>query len=131
MERQLMLPLNGCTVWILAPGETTISLKAARVTLADQCWAIGWSRDGQKLLVSTEKQFPPVGLWVIDAVAGDPIRMTVPVEVIRSMSLEPGNRELLFTAGNPAPEFWTLRGLGSAKGPNAGETPAVQTLPLK
>jgi hypothetical protein len=128
-----MLPLNGgCTIWVLPPGETTISMKAARATLPDQCWAIAWSRDGKKLLVSTEKQFPPVGLWIIDAVAGDPIRLTVPVEVIHSMSLRPGNRELLFSAGNPAPEFWTLRGISSVRGPNAASlTPAIQVPPLK
>jgi Tol biopolymer transport system component len=121
------LPLNGCTVWVLAPGEP-VRMSEVRATLRDSCLAVAWSRDGQKLLVSTLKSpDPPVDLYVMDAGGGDPIHLIVPTEAINSISLGPGNRDLLFSAGNPAPEFWTLRGVGSpAKVTTMAPTPAIR-----
>jgi hypothetical protein len=54
-----------------------------------------------------------VHLSIVDPAGGDPVRLTVPTEAIFSLSLDPEDRQLLFSAGNPKPEFWMLSGITS------------------
>ena len=100
-----------------------------RQRLDDSCWAVAWSRDGSKLLVSAHiRPEEPAHVWVMDAVAGDPVRTVVPTDSINTLSLRRGDRDLVFSAGNPAPEFWILRGIdvpvsAAASAPSAAPAP--------
>jgi hypothetical protein len=86
-----------------------------RHRLDDSCWAVAWSRDGSTLLVSTViRPGEPADLWAMDAVAGDPVRTVLQTDSINTLSMRPGDRDLVFAAGNPTPEFWILRGAGRA-----------------
>ena len=60
----------------------------------------------------------PAELWVMDASVGDPVRLSVPQESVGTLALSPQDGELLFTAGNPRPHFWTLSGIDVAGGTN-------------
>ena len=62
-------------------------------------------------------------LWVMDPVEGAPLPVTAGTESINSLSIAPGNRELLFSAGNPKPEFWTLSGIRSLLSDRAPDKP--------
>ena len=100
---------RGCILTIQQAGGQIFE----RHTFDSECRAITWSHDGSKLLVSIAMPVTaPAQLWVLDALEGEPVRLKVPQESIRTLSLRPDDRELLFTAGNPWPEFWTLRGVG-------------------
>jgi len=54
----------------------------------------------------------------MDASVGDPVRLSVPQESVGTLALSPQDGELLFTAGNPRPHFWTLSGIDVAGGTN-------------
>lgn len=60
----------------------------------------------------------PPGVWrrlafgLMDAAAGEPVRVSLPTDAIDALSLGPGDRDLVFSAGNPKPTFWVLRGAG-------------------
>jgi len=78
------------------------------------CASLEWTRDGQKLLVGTLSSREFADLWSMNAEAGEPVYIRVPTELISNMSLGPDGSSLLFSAGNPWPEYWLISGVGRA-----------------
>jgi Tol biopolymer transport system component len=110
----LAAPVGGCSIAVLGPGARLLSMSAIRRIADGECTGMTWSRDGKKLIVaSIPGPEPPVHLSIVDPAGGDPVRLTVPTEAIFSLSLDPEDRQLLFSAGNPKPEFWMLSGITS------------------
>jgi|SoiMethySBSTD1v2_1073268.scaffolds.fasta_scaffold03471_12 serine/threonine protein kinase/Tol biopolymer transport system component len=79
------------------------------------CEAVAWSRDGSKLVVSIlTSRDAPTNLWALNAASGEPVRIAVPTEMITSLSLGVEGSPVLFSAGNPFPEYWLLSGIGQS-----------------
>jgi Tol biopolymer transport system component len=97
----------GCAVRIVR-GQTTYE----RHRLRGDCTSITWSRDGRKLLVAALTSRAYADLWSMNADGGEPLYIRVPTELIGNLSLGPDGSSLLFSAGNPWPEFWLISGIG-------------------
>jgi serine/threonine protein kinase/Tol biopolymer transport system component len=97
----------GCAVRILRDEKTY-----ERHRFRGDCTSLAWSRDGRRLLVGALTSRAYADLWSMNAEAGEPVYIRVPTELIGNMSLGPDGSSLLFSAGNPWPEFWLISGVG-------------------
>jgi Tol biopolymer transport system component len=101
---------GGCIVRLVKDQET---IDRQRLQFGGECTTIAWSRDGSKLLVGVlTSPYEPAQLWVMDADHGPPKLISVPTEMISSLSLGADGKTLLFSAGNPFPESWLVSGIG-------------------
>jgi hypothetical protein len=60
----------------------------------------------------------------MNADAGEPLYIRVPTELIGTLSLGPDGASLLFSAGNPWPEFWLISGIGRAPAASPAAAPS-------
>jgi serine/threonine-protein kinase len=97
----------GCAVRILRDEKTY-----ERHRFRGDCTSLAWSRDGRKLLVGALTSRAYADLWSMNADGGEPLYIRAPTELIGNLSLGPDGSSLLFSAGNPWPEFWLISGIG-------------------
>jgi Tol biopolymer transport system component len=107
----LLMPMPGACVLRVLRGQ--VAEDRHRFPGGD-CEAVAWSRDGSKLLASIlTSRDAPTNLWAVNAAGGKPVHIAVPTEMVTSLSLGVDNATLLFSAGNPFPEYWLLSGVVS------------------
>lgn len=97
----------GCVVRI---AETTGAV-VDRHVFNEACRAIAWSRDGSRILVSTVPASDNPSLWNLDRAGGDPVRLPIEAPIFHDLSLDPTDRQLLFTSGNPRFDMVMLTGV--------------------
>ncbi len=83
-----------------------------RQRIGADCPGLAWSPDASLLLAAcASTPNDPVTLWIVPVDAGSPTRIALDVPRITDLSVRPDGRELAFTAGNPPPKFYLLRGI--------------------
>jgi Tol biopolymer transport system component len=99
---------DGCTLHI-ADAAGAVS---DRHTFAGECEALAFTRDGRSILMATLAR-GRADLWKIDRDAGDPVKLSFDADSVWDLAISPAGTELLYSSGNPRPDFVLLKGLNA------------------
>jgi Tol biopolymer transport system component len=75
------------------------------------CPAAAWTGRGPWFFASLKPPQELGALWMVNAETGERYRVTLDSDLIFFLSMNPAQTTTLFTAGNPPPLLWALRGL--------------------
>jgi Tol biopolymer transport system component len=103
--------VDGCVVRIADASGAVVD----RHVFGEDCWAIAWSRDGSKILVSTLPNAIRGNLWSLDRAGGDPVLLPIEAPQFHTLSLDPTDGRLLFTTGNPRFTMGMVTDLGETQ----------------
>jgi serine/threonine-protein kinase len=78
-----------------------------RDLVAGPVWMEDWTADGNILFTRAEEK-QVRALWSVPASGGTPVRLGAQAHGLRMVSVHPSGRRIVFTAGMPGSELWSL-----------------------
>ena len=98
---------GGCTLHLV---DSAGAVSDRRV-FPGECEAVAFTRDGRSILMATLAR-GRADLWKIDRDAGEPVKLSLDADSVWDLALSPDGTELLYSSGNPRPDFVLLKGIG-------------------
>jgi Tol biopolymer transport system component len=102
--------VNGCTLHIVDGSGRVFD----RHEFPGECEALTFTRDGRSLLMATLSR-NRADLWKIDPDQGEPMKLSLEADSIWDLAISPDGTELLYSSGNPRPDFVFLKGIGGGR----------------
>jgi Tol biopolymer transport system component len=100
----------GCALHIVE-GSGAVS---DRHQFPGECEALAFTADGRSVLIATLSR-NRADLWRIDPDQGAPIKLSLEADSIWDLAISPDGTDLLYSSGNPRPDFVLLKGISGGR----------------
>jgi Tol biopolymer transport system component len=97
---------DGCALHIVYRSGTV----SDRHVFPGECEALAFTPDGRSILIVALAR-RRAALWKIDRDAGAPVKLSFDADSVWDLAISPDGTELLYSSGNPRPDFVLLKGI--------------------